>query len=306
MIEIKQLEAFERVAREGNFTRAAEEMRLSQPAISTRIATLEKTLGGHLFERGGRQLRLTQLGKLFLPYAERMLTVLLDGVQAVHGFTEGKVGHVAIAALDALAMNMLSEAMRQFRQTFPAIDFTIRFRKPRDIIGMLYDGTASLGLTSAPLWDKGVQIQAHFQEPVRAVVAATHALAQQQTAQQGSLSIADIYNHTIYRVTINARVTSMIESIVENARQGSGGAVIFLPAIMAMRLLQQGLGMAFLPQSFVQDDVKAGDLVFLNISDLPQLYHEPLLVSLAGRTLDKPNAAFVEMVKAQWQEILVD
>ncbi len=117
MIEMKQLEAFERVAREGNFTRAAEGMRLSQPAISTRIAALEKTLGGHLFERGGRQLRLTQLGRLFLPYAERMLTVLLDGVQAVHGFTEGKVGHVAIAALDALAMNMLSETMRQFRQS---------------------------------------------------------------------------------------------------------------------------------------------------------------------------------------------
>lgn len=305
-MELKQLEAFERVAREGNFSRAAEELGLTQPAVSTRIATLEKLLGGTLFERGGRQLKLTKLGKLFLPYAERMLNVMVDGMMAVNSFREGKTGQVTIAALDALARAMLTDPMQQFRQQLPAIDFTIRYRMPRDIIDMLYDGTASLGLTSAPLWDKGIKIQAHFQEPVRAVVAATHSLAVFQRQMRRPLTLAHLYDHTIYRVTINSRVTSAIENIVENARDGSGGAVIFLPATIATELLRQGSGIAFLPQSFVKKYVADGQLVYLNIGDMPQLYHEPLLISLVGRTLDQPNATFLEVVRHHWQDILVD
>ena len=305
-MELGQLEAFERVAREGNFSRAAEELQLTQPAVSARIAALEKRLGGSLFQRGGRQLHLTKLGKLFLPYAERILTAMVDGMVAVNSFHEGKIGQVTIAALDALAMTMLTKPMQQFRQQLPAIDLTIRYRMPRDIIDMLYDGSASLGLTSAPLWDKGIKIQAHFQEPVQAVVARTHPLAVQQYQNQRPLTLANLYNHTIYRVTINSRVTAAIENIVENARHGNGGAVVFLPATMATGLLLQGSGMAFLPKSYVKDYVADGKLVYLDISNMPQLYHEPLLVSLAGRTLDQSNAAFLEVVQNHWRDILVE
>ncbi|HID54049.1 MAG TPA: LysR family transcriptional regulator [Anaerolineae bacterium] len=299
-MEIRQLEAFVRSARAGSFTAAATQLNLTQPAVSARVAALEKELGGALFERGGRRLRLTRLGQMFLPYAQRALTAVADGREASQRHASGSLGRVTVAALDTLATYMLPEVMERFRAEYPAVDFSIKLRLLPDILAMLHDGRATLGLMGAPLWDKTIHIRAHFQEPVRAVVAANHPLAGKQ------LSLVDIYEFTIYRITLSPRLTALVENIAEQARSGSGGAVVAIPAIMAAPLLLQGKGIAFLPQGFVQTYVDAGQLVFLEIEDLPLLSHELLVVSLAERPLDPPNTAFVQMLRAQWRHILVN
>src|SRR5688572_32193898 len=82
-MELGQLEAFIAVAREGSFTRAAERLNLAQPSLSARIHHLEQSLGGALFDREERPVRLTSLGEIFLPYAERAVGVLDAGREAV-------------------------------------------------------------------------------------------------------------------------------------------------------------------------------------------------------------------------------
>src|SRR5258708_9194554 len=79
-MELDQLIAFERVVREGSFSRAAIGLGIGQPAVSSRIQGLEEAVGGTLFSRG-RRIRLTTLGESFLPYARRVLEVLREGVQ---------------------------------------------------------------------------------------------------------------------------------------------------------------------------------------------------------------------------------
>src|SRR5438105_4811026 len=80
-MQIDQLVAFDRIAREGTFSRAAVALGLGQPAVSARILALEDAVGGSLFVRG-RKLRLTALGESFLPYARRALEVLREGAEA--------------------------------------------------------------------------------------------------------------------------------------------------------------------------------------------------------------------------------
>lgn len=303
-MEFGQIEAFERVARLGSFTRAADDLNLTQPSISARIAGLETELGGPLFERGRRRLRLTALGEIFLPYAERTLATLADGLQAAQSHAEGRLGQVSIASLDTSAMYMLPAPMQRFRSEYPAIDLTIKLRGTRFTIDMLYDGEITLGLIAAPLWDKGIQIQAHFQERVRAVASPKHGLALRQR-EQGTVKLEHFYDHTIYRMALAPRITALVEGIVEHGRRGSGGAVVSIPTMMARHLLISGMGVAFLPEYFVQSSVDDGRLVFLEVEDMPTLYNELLLVSLRGRKLDPPNAAFVKMIRAQWHHILV-
>ena len=137
-MEFGQIEAFERVARLGSFTRAADDLNLTQPSISARIAGLETELGGMLFERGRRRLRLTPLGEIFLPYAERTLATLADGMQAARNYAEGSLGQVSIASLDTSALYILPQPMKRFRDEYPAIDLTIKLRPPRLTIDMLY------------------------------------------------------------------------------------------------------------------------------------------------------------------------
>lgn len=304
-MEIRQLKAFATVAREGNFSRAASKMNLTQPSVSIRVAALEEELGGTLFERGGRLLHLTPLGREFLAYTERILAMIEDSLIVGRKYASGKLGRVVVATLDTLATYMLPKPMELFRVAYPAIDFSIKWRLQRDIFDMLYDGTATLGLVGSPLWDKKIAVHARFQEPVRAIISVNHPLVVRQQNIKG-LCLADVCKHTIYRITLNPRITALVESMAEQARFGSGGAVITIPAIMAVGLLLQGQGVAFLPESFVQPQVDAGQLTFLDIADIPRLYHETILISLAARELDVPNNAFVKMIRTQWQQILVD
>ena len=80
-MQLDQIIAFDRIAREGTFSRAAHALGLGQPAVSARILALEEAIGGSLFVRG-RTLRLTALGESFLPYARRALEVLREGAEA--------------------------------------------------------------------------------------------------------------------------------------------------------------------------------------------------------------------------------
>ena len=300
-MELGQLEAFERTAREGSFTRAAEALNLTQPAISTRIATLEAELGGQLFERGGRQLQLTPLGQHFLPYAERMLAVLADGLQAVRSFQAGKLGEIKIAAPGPFVVGLLVKVLEDFRQMHPSVDVMIRERDKRTILEMLHDGVTTLGLVNAPVFDDGMAVLARLRDPIRAVVAPSHPLANLPQP----ISIEAIYTHTIFRVSMFPRMSAFIDSVVEHGRQGRGGAVIGVPMVMALRLVILGQGVTFLPESYVADPVNAGELVYLNIIDMPRLYSEPVLITLKNRQLDRPHQAFIEVFESCCRHLLV-
>lgn len=80
--DIEQLQAFDRIVRDGSFSRAALALNITQPTISARIQGLEQAVGGPLFLRGGRAILLTELGESFLPYARRALAVLAEEPEA--------------------------------------------------------------------------------------------------------------------------------------------------------------------------------------------------------------------------------
>lgn len=294
-MEIGHLEAFERVAREGSFTAAAESIGLTQPAVSTRIAALERELGGALFERGGKRLMLTPLGESILPYADKILAAIADAHQAASLHQRGKLGSVSIAALDTLGMAMLPEPMEQFRREHPAVDFTIRLRIKRQILHLLHDGRVTLGLSAAPMWDRSVRVLARFRNPIQAAVSVKHPLA-----KRTRLTMATLQDYPIYRSTLSPTATALIQDMAAQARHESGGGDIYIPAIMAAPLLMQGQGVTFVPQALVQKYVDDGHLVFLDIEDMPDLYTEPLLITPADRTLDAPNEAFVNLLVERW------
>jgi len=303
-MDIAQLEALEKIVTEGSFSRAAVALNVTQPSISARIALLEAELGGSIFERDGRHLRLTALGQTLLPYAERALMAVQEGREAVRDHLMGKRGMVSIAALDTLAMSFLVDPMERFRTEYPAVDLTMRLRIPRELIETLHEGSSTIGLTRGPVWDTRFRIHAQFREPVRAVASPRHLLATRQAAG-AILTLSDIYDHTLYRVTQSPAVTAFVESLAETARRGSGGALIFIGPLMALPLLVRGHGLAFLSETFVQPQIANGELVFLSFADAPLLWNEFCLISLAARPIDKPNTEFMRFVLERWSALRV-
>ncbi len=302
-MEIGQLEAFERVAREGNFTRAAESLRLTQPAVSTRISLLEAELGGKLFDRRGRQLILTPLGERFLPYAQRILSLREAGLEAVRQFRIGVSGQVRMGAPTPLLLSYMVDALMRFRLSHPAVDLNIRERDKATIVQMIADNALTLGLVYHPVFDTSMQHLLRFRDPIVPIVGTYHPLAEKTHRQ---LQMEDLYEHTIFRVSMFPQMSAFIDEVVENSRQGSGGAVIAVPMVMARRLVMMGQGVTFLPSSYVRAPIESGEFVQLNISDMPTLYSEPIVIARQGRELDEAHSAFIEVLRYQWRHWLAD
>lgn len=300
-MELGQLEAFERVAREGSFTRAADALGLTQPAVSTRVSMLESELGGPLFDRRGRQLVLSSLGERFLPYAQRMLAVMAESLHMVENFHENRLGEVKIAAPTPLLLSFLMETLTTFRAIHPTIDVLIRERNKTTIYDLLLDNTLTLGLVNGPVFDKRFLHLASFRDPIVPVVGVTHPLAKLDR----SISIDEIYAYTIYRVSMFPQMTAFMDEVVENGRKGSGGAVIALPMVMARELVMTGEGITFLPQSYAKGSIDNKRLVPLTIEDVQTLYSEPILIAAKSRKLDAVHTLFCEILVATWRHLLV-
>jgi len=299
-MEIIQLEAFERVARDGSFTRAAESLNISQPAISTRIAHLEAELGVKLFERQGRGLYLTQSGQEFLPYARRILAVMAESIYAIQAVRDGETGEVKFAAPTPFLLSYVVDVLEAFRSSHPGVNIMIRERNKTTIFELINDHMMTLGLVNAPVYDRQFQILARFHDPIRAVVAAGHPLA-----SKPELHMRDLYGYMVYRVSLFPEMSAFVDELVERIQQMTGQGRVAIPMVMARRLVLSGCGVTFLPESYVKQAVDDGQLALLNIVDMPQLWSQPMLIAHRDREIGGVEQAFIDTLLNHWRHLSV-
>lgn len=176
-MDLDQLMAFERIVREGSFSRAARSLDIAQPTISARIQALEEAVGGPLFLRGGRVIALTERGQSFLPYAQHAISVLAEGVETARLTQSGERGRVTVAAIPSLAGSFLAATIVRFHRTHPQVDLLVKVGNSKQIMAQLADGIVTLGLISWPYFNPDVQPLLRFREALKLMVSASHALA---------------------------------------------------------------------------------------------------------------------------------
>jgi len=176
-MQLDQIIAFDRIAREGTFSRAAHALGLGQPAVSARILALEDGIGGSLFVRG-RTLRLTALGESFLPYARRALEVLREGAEASRLAQVGERGSVRIGVLGSLAGGLVGPALAEFVRARPRVECHVRSGDHEFLLQLLLDGIVDVALT---VWPCASAVELTpiflFREPVVLVAHPRHPLA---------------------------------------------------------------------------------------------------------------------------------
>lgn len=290
-----QLEAFERIVREGSFSRAARLLGVSQAAISGRIQALESELGATLFARGGRRATLTGAGEAFLPYARRALDVLATGREAAQRASSGREGRVVVGAVDSIADGFLVPVIARFRLDHPNVALSIRTGHTPQIVQELVDGIVRLGLVT---WQYtagtvGLEVLARFRESLVAVAALGHPLT-----TRGALSVEAIirdgnpYHETVWGTTEDARLARS---------SGRGGTEQELPHNLMRQLILRGIGAGFLPAPLVREDLATGRLVALPLTDGAGLTRELALVCHAHA--DALPAAAHDLIAAVRAEV---
>ncbi len=144
-MDFQHLTVFQAVARRLSFSRAADELNLSQPAVSKHIQLLEAELGVRLFQRVGRRVELTDAGRIVVDYAQRV-SVLTEEVRRVLGELEGlQRGYLRLGASSTPGLYLIPEVLARFRKRYPAVQTTLAISNSADIARRVLAGEFDLG-----------------------------------------------------------------------------------------------------------------------------------------------------------------
>jgi LysR family hydrogen peroxide-inducible transcriptional activator len=173
-MELEQLRHFLKVAETGNFTRAAEAVGLSQPALSRSIARLEEELGQPVFERQTRQVTLTDAGRSLHARAQQIVALADDAKAEI--CDDGQTGRIRVGAIPTIAPFFLPEFLRDLCRRFPRATVIVEEETTGDLLHKLADGVIDLALLVRPVEAKYLQMEDLFEEELLLVMSSDHPL----------------------------------------------------------------------------------------------------------------------------------
>ena len=169
-----RLRVFRIVAEELSFTRAAERLFLTQPAVTMQIKNLEEDLGLRLFDRTGQRIALTPAGEVLQEYARRIAALCADAERDLGALKGETRGRLALGASTTIAQYLLPRLAGQFLAAFPKIQLSMMSGNTADIVGALVDGRIALGLIEGPPNRSDVKCQKFVEDEIVLVVPPSH------------------------------------------------------------------------------------------------------------------------------------
>lgn len=171
---LRHIRYFLAVAEQGNFTRAAEALHVSQPTLSQQIKQLEDTLGAPLFDRSGRAVRLTDAGEAWMRYARLALQDLDAGARAIHDVATLERGHLRLAMTPTFTAYLVGPTIDAFYRRYPGITLSIEEMAQERIEALLAQDRLDLGIAFEMAQSAEVEAAALFSETLELMVGAGH------------------------------------------------------------------------------------------------------------------------------------
>ena len=263
-MDVPRLEAFLEVARLGSMRAAARSLHLGQPALSARIVALEDELGARVFERTKRGVRLTLAGRALLPHAERALEAVEAGRSAVRQVEQGDDGELVIAAAGAINASVVPELVARFRRFHPGVHLYVHTGSSEHIIELVAFGSAQLGLirASAPSRDPRIRVTPLYEETSMLVARPEHPFV-----AEGPIPLARLGDATLVFYDRGSDDYDEAQSRLKEGGVVPYGVIEVDSVDTAQRLVERGLGVAFLPSTSAVPGIEAGRLAAVELAD---------------------------------------
>lgn len=286
-MDIAGLQAFVTIADSGSFSLAAGRLRLTQPAVSKRLAALEAELDTRLFDRLGRAVRLTEAGGVLLPRALRILAELDDTRRALRNLSGVVTGPLTLATSHHIGLHRLPPVLRIFSSRYPQVRLDMRFMDSELAGAAVLRGEVDLAvITLPPQLEPPLEVLPLWPDPLIAIASPAHPLAEPITVTPERLSQ--------YPAILPSEATFTRRIIEEGlARLGVRPLVAFstnyLETIKMM--VAVGLGWSILPRT-----MRDVDLIELNVDGL-RLERALGVVRHTGRTLSNAARAILDTLR---------
>ena len=281
------LNAFVAVADHGGFSAAAEHLHITQPAVSKRIALLEASLDARLFDRLGRQVLLTEAGRLLLPRARQMLAEADAARRALDDLGRDIGGRLSLATSHHIGLHRLPPLLRRFSALHPRAALDLRFMDSEQAYAQVLRGEAELALTTLGPTQPPLRSTPVWTDPLHVVVAPDHLLA-----GRAKVTLADLAAHP----AVLPDAVTFTHCIVADAFARRGLSLQLRMTTNYLETIKMlaavGLAWSVLPQTMLDAQVRVLPIAGLKLTRrLGYTVH-------GGRTLSRAAQAFIGLLKA--------
>ncbi len=284
-ITLRQLRVFAAVARHLSHSRAAEELYLTQPAVSMQIKQLEQSVGLPLFEQTGKQIRLTEAGREMLHYS-RAIAQQVEEMEAVLDEMKGmERGRLSITAVST-ANYFMPQLLAKFIQSYPKIKVSLQVANRDAVLRQINDNAADFAIMGQPPEGADMQSEAFMQNPLVVIAAPKHALARKRHVKPAQLA-----QETFLLREQGSGTRGVVERYFSSHRMK-------LPTHMEMdtneaikQSVQAGMGVGIISRHAIELELETKRLVVLDVEHFPIVRHWHI-VYRKGKRLSTASQAF--------------
>ena len=288
-MELYSLHVFLTVVTERSFSRAAEKLLRTQPAVSLALQRLEQELGEKLIDRSGKDLILTDAGRIVIDYARRFESLQQELDNSLAELRDNSAGRLVIGANESTILYLLRH-IEQYREMYPKVKVQVRRSFSSKIPNELLDGNLELGVISYDPGDERLTSKVIYTDALAFVVPPKHRLAHRKTISITELASENFIAHNVvspYReVVIREFQTHKVPLRMD----------VEMPTVETIRkLVQNGQGVAFLPRMCVEQEIEQGLLCEVRVKEM-HLERKIRLVYPTRRALSHAGRAFLELL----------
>jgi DNA-binding transcriptional LysR family regulator len=287
-MDFEQLKTFLEVWHQKSFSRAARNLRITQPAVSAQILSLEREVGERLFDRKGGKITFTAAGRVFEPFAEHALDCQRHLILMISEQRRSPRGEISISAQESTSLYVLPDVFAEFKRHYPKVALKIARAERSRTIEALLGREVDFGVVSLPVTDKRFIVETiHVDELVLATPKG-HPLC--STLNAGPKDIAK-YSFLLPK---QGRQRDLLLNLFRMHDVYPKAVMEVESSELMKRFIRAGLGIGFLPSINIEAEVKAGAIAVAKIEEL-RMSRDLGLVYLKEKTLTHAAKAFLQI-----------
>ncbi len=259
----RRLKIFHTVARLLNFTKAGEQLHMTQPAVTFQIRQLEDQFNTRLFDRTHNKVTLTDAGKLVYMYADRILKIYEDMHHSITEMTGDVSGGVLLGASTTIAEYMLPLLIGEFKAKYPDVKISLKESNTEDIVAMVENNVVDLGIVEGSVNNKNLQVEQCRVDQLVVIMPNTHVLAKEAT-----LHVNDLLSHPFICRESGSGTQEAITNYVREQNADNRLNVCFeLSSPEAIKgAVEAGMGISIVSKASIEKELKLGTLTAVELS----------------------------------------
>ena len=287
-MELDQVTAFLEVARQRSFSRAAEKLYRTQPAISAQIRALEQELGQKLFDRSGRKIFLTPAGDVLYEYGEKLVALHRETLQRVKEVQDAVAGKLVVGANEATCLYVLPQVFAGFKRKYPQVGISIYRNFSHKILQKMAEHQVDIGIVTLPVTQNNLKVMPIFEDELQVVVPAKHPLA-----KRAAVKIEDLVPEPLI-FPKGGHTRELLDKIFRKYQHQLHISMELASVESIKKFVGAGLGISLLSRTYAEMETKSGILKLIPLQGM-KLVRRLGLVYRTDHHLSRAVQAFADV-----------